>query len=48
MRPEDVCKCSKYPMSSRSAISLRIVAGLTPRSWRRATVREPTGSADEM
>src|SRR5262245_24757760 len=32
-------------MSSRSAITLRIVAGERSRMWRRATEREPTGSA---
>src|SRR5262245_8920850 len=32
-------------MSSRSAMALRMVAGESPRMWRRATAREPTGSA---
>src|SRR5215468_8036288 len=32
-------------MSSRSAMTLRMVAGESPRMWRRAIAREPTGSA---
>src|SRR5678815_2826543 len=32
-------------MSSRSAMTLRIVAGDRPRMWRRAMDRDPTGSA---
>ena len=42
--PADVWRCSSRPSSSRSAITLRTVAGDSPRSWRRVTVREPTAS----
>ena len=44
MRPALVCGAVIKPSSSRSAISLRIVAGDTPSSWRSAIALEPTGS----
>ena len=43
--PAEVCGCVRYPISSRSDISLRMVAGLTPRSYFFAIDLEPTGSA---
>src|SRR5471030_2959406 len=45
MRPADVCGCTRYPSVSSSAISLRIVAELTPRLYFCVSVTEPTGSA---
>ena len=43
-RPAEVWRCSRRPSSSRSAITLRTVAGDRPISWRRVTVRDPTAS----
>src|SRR5580704_3436044 len=48
MRPEEVCVCSRKPASDKSAITLRIVAGLSPSRLVRDSVREPTGSPVEM
>ena len=42
--PAEVCGCVKYPISSRSDISLRMVAGLMPMSWLLERERLPTGS----
>ena len=42
-RPADVWGDRNNPMSSRSAITLRMVAGLRARSVSRDKVREPTG-----
>src|ERR1035441_3436613 len=43
-RPAEVCGWERYPSSARSAITLRIEAGLRV-SWRRfEMVRDPTGS----
>ena len=44
IRPALVCGAVIRPSSSSSAISLRIVAGDTPSSWRSAIAFEPTGS----
>src|SRR5215467_2840266 len=46
MRPALVCGCARYPISSRSAITLRIVAGERCGKWRLDSAREPTGSAE--
>src|ERR1035438_2524784 len=43
-RPAEACGCSRNPASERSAITLRIDAGLSPSRFERASVREPTGS----
>src|ERR1700756_623262 len=48
MRPEEECVCSRKPASERSAITLRMVAGLRPSRLDRASVREPTGSPVEI
>lgn len=48
MRPADVWGWVRYPSSSRAAMSLRIVAELTPRSWSRASAEDPTGSWERM
>src|SRR5258708_37316890 len=48
MRPAEACGCSRNPASERSAITLRIDAGLRPSRFERASVREPTGSPVEM
>src|SRR2546430_578450 len=45
MRPAEVCGWTRYPRSSSVAISLRMVAELTPRRPRCATTSDPTGSA---
>lgn len=45
-RPAEVCGCSRYPSSSRSAISLRMVALERFRPERRLIDREPTGAAE--
>ena len=42
--PAEVCGCVRYPISSRSDISLRMVAGLMPMSWLLERERLPTGS----
>ena len=44
--PADVCGCSRKPISSRSAISLRIVALDRLNSGFLLTARDPTGEAD--
>ncbi|CAB4936062.1 unannotated protein [freshwater metagenome] len=44
IRPALVCGCVIRPSSSKTAISLRIVAGEIPRPWRSAMDFEPTGS----
>src|SRR5215510_13618556 len=46
MRPALVCGCARYPISSRSAMTLRIVAGDRCGKWRLESAREPTGSAE--
>ena len=43
-RPAEVCGANKSPASSRSAMTLRIVAGDRLSPARRDRVREPTGS----
>ena len=43
-RPAEACGCSRNPASERSAITLRMDAGLSPSRLERASVREPTGS----
>ena len=43
MRPADVCGLVISPSSSRSAMTLRIVAGESSRFENRDNVREPTG-----
>src|SRR5581483_3773660 len=43
-RPAEVCGCERYPSVARSAITLRIDAGLRVFPLRRAIVFEPTGS----
>ena len=43
--PAEVCGCSRKPISSKSLISLRIVALERPISVLFAMVREPTGDA---
>src|SRR5271169_2245177 len=48
MRPDEEWVCSRNPASERSAITLRIEAGLKPSRLDRASVREPTGSPVEM
>src|SRR5277367_3826714 len=48
MRPEEECVCSRNPASERSAITLRMVAGLRPSRLDRDRVREPTGSPVEI
>src|SRR5579871_1533533 len=48
MRPADACGCSRNPASDKSAITLRIDAGLSPSRFERASVREPTGSPVEI
>src|SRR5271156_3343972 len=48
MRPEEVCVCSRNPASDKSAITLRIDAGLRPSRFERESVRDPTGSPVEM
>ena len=45
IRPALVCGCEIKPASSSTAISLRIVAGDTPRPCLAAKVLEPTGSS---
>ena len=44
IRPALVCGCEIKPSSSRSAISLRIVAGEIPKECRAAKTFDPTGS----
>src|SRR5215470_13685177 len=46
MRPALVCGWARYPISSRSAMTLRIVAGDRCEKWRLDSAREPTGSAE--
>src|SRR5208282_1926539 len=48
MRPAEACGCSRNPASDKSAITLRIDAGLRPSRFDRARVREPTGSPVEI
>ena len=48
IRPAEVWGERNNPISSRSAITLRMVAGLNARSVSRARVREPTGSPSWM
>ncbi|SPF41281.1 hypothetical protein SBA1_350018 [Candidatus Sulfotelmatobacter kueseliae] len=48
MRPAEVCGCSRNPASDKSAITLRMEAGLSPSRLERASVREPTGSPVEI
>jgi hypothetical protein len=43
-----VCGCAKYPASSRSASSFRIVAADNEKPYLRVNVRLPTGSAVAM
>ena len=43
-RPEDVCGATMSSSSSRSAMSLRMVAAETPNAWRSTIDFEPTGS----
>ena len=45
MRPAEVWGCSSRPRASRSAISLRMVAGETLSPGVEAMTLEPTGSA---
>ena len=47
-RPAEACGCSRNPASDRSAITLRMEAGLRPSRFERASVRDPTGSPVEM
>src|SRR5947209_8410409 len=46
MRPADVCGCARYPSPSRSAMILRMVAGLSFQAMDFASVRDPTGSPE--
>ena len=48
MRPALVCGCCKKPISSRSLISLRMVAGLSCPPHMREIVRDPTGMPEAM
>jgi hypothetical protein len=48
MRPAEVCGLEMNPISSRSDITLRIVAGERSRPEYRDSVREPTGSPSSM
>ena len=48
MRPAEVWGWARNPKSVRAAMSLRIVAELTPMRYRRATVPLPTGSPVRM
>ena len=43
-RPAEACGANRSPVSSRSAITLRMVAGDSESDSRRDNVREPTGS----
>ena len=43
-RPAEVCGCSSKPASPSDAITLRIVAALSPCRLICASVRDPTGS----
>src|ERR1700678_3930991 len=47
-RPAEVCGWYSQPFSSRSAITLRIVAELSASTCRRATLRDETGSPVSM
>src|SRR6202012_1842115 len=48
IRPAEGCGCERYPSSARSAMTLRIVAGLSERLRKRESVRDPTGSPVSM
>jgi hypothetical protein len=48
MHPAEVCGRIRYPSFSSKAISLRIVAGLTPSSVISAIIWEGTGAARVM
>src|SRR6266481_3781272 len=48
MRPAEVWGWERKPSSSRSAMALRMEAGLRPSLRWRDTVREATGSPDSM
>ncbi len=43
--PEAKCGRMMYPSPARTTMSLRTVAGLTPRPWSRATAIDATGVA---
>lgn len=47
-RPAEVCGEATSPMSSRSDMILRMVAGLSSMPESLASVREPTGSPSRM
>src|SRR3954468_17394986 len=47
-RPAEVCGCTRYPVSSKSASSFRIVAAERENPYLRVRVRLPTGSAVAM
>jgi len=47
-RPADVCGWARYPASSKSARTFRMVAGDSENPYFLLSVRLPTGSPDPM